>query len=334
MTISFGGIRWAAPTYLWCLPVILIIMLCYLYRMAKVRKAVAVLGGRWQSTIVENFRVSRQYLKAALFGGALLFLTGALLRPQWHKQEKTVVQTGRDILIALDISRSMLATDCEPSRLAFARRKIKQLLSLLPCERAGLILFSGSACIQCPLTTDYSAFTMFLDQVDAETISSGSTALDAAIEQALRAFSIAPERKNKLLVIFTDGEDFSTNLAHLKEEAHQQGLRIFTMGVGTHEGAPIPLYDGEGNQVGHQKDAKGKVVISQLNEGILHALATDVGGTYILCSKDATDVHKLVDRITRFEKERFEDKQVAQFDDKYHYFVLISLLCLLLEWML
>ncbi len=334
MIASYGGIRWASPSYLWVMPVIIVIILCYLYRQYKIRVAVRAFAGKWYPSIIQNFILSREYVKALLFGIALIFLNGALLRPQWHEQAHTVVQNGRDILIALDISRSMLATDCHPNRLAYARTKIKQLLTKLPSERVGLILFSGSACMQCPLTTDYSAFTMFLDQVDAETISSGSTALDAAIEQALRAFQSAPERKNKLLVIFTDGEDFSTNLSHLKKEAQEQGLRIFTMGAGTHEGAPIPLYDGEGNQIGHQKDAKGKVVISQLNEGILHSLATDVGGTYILCTKDATDVHKLIERIIRFEKERFEDKQIAQFDDKYHYFVLVSLCCLLLEWIL
>ncbi len=334
MSFTLFGVRWASPSYLWIMPLIAAIMFCYLYRQYKIRMVVRRIAGKWQSFVVQNFVLYREYVKAILFGLALLLLAIALLRPQWHEQAKTITQEGRDLLIALDVSRSMLATDCSPNRLALAKKKIKRLLTKLSSERVGLILFSGSACMQCPLTTDYGAFMMFLDQVDVETISSGSTALDAAIGQALQAFSVTPERKNKLLVIFTDGEDFSSNLLPLKQEAQQQGMSIFTMGIGTQEGAPIPLYDDEGNQIGHQKDAKGKVVITQRNEGILHALATDVGGIYVPCTQDGTDITKLVERIMRFEKERFEDKQIAQFDDKYHYFVLASLCCLLLEWII
>lgn len=334
MSITLFGIRWAFPTNIWIAPLLIIIMLWYLYRQYKIRMVVKHIAGKWQSFVIKNFVVHREYIKAILFGFSLLFLLLALLRPQWHEHTKTIQQEGRDVIIALDISRSMLATDCAPNRLANAKKKIKKLLTLLPCERIGLILFSGSACVQCPLTTDYTAFMMFLDHVDVETISSGSTALDAAISQALQAFAGSPARMSKLLVIFTDGEDFSSNLSQYKKEAQQQGLRIFTMGIGTQEGAPIPLYDEEGTQIGHQKDAKGKVVISQLNEGILHTLATDVGGIYIPYTTDVTDLTKLVERINRFEKERFENKQIAQLDDKYHYFAFMSLCCLLLEWIL
>lgn len=334
MSVFLFGIRWAHPGYIWMTPLLTIIMLCYLYRQYKIKMVVHRIAGKWQSLVIQNFVIHREYVKAIFFGLSLFFLLLALLRPQWHQQAKTVIQEGRDVIIALDISRSMLATDCAPNRLANAKKKIKKLLTMLPCERVGLILFSGSACVQCPLTTDYTAFMMFLDHVDVETISSGSTALDAAIEQALQAFGGSPARMSKLLVIFTDGEDFSSNLSQYKKEAQQQGLRIFTMGIGTQEGAPIPLYDEEGTQIGHQKDAKGKVVISQLNEGILHTLATDVGGMYIPYTKDGTDLTKLVERINRFEKERFEHTQIAQLDDKYHYFIVVSLCCLLLEWIL
>ncbi len=333
MNILFG-IRWASLFYWWVIPLLVLIATCYLYRQYKVRLAVVYIAGKWQSLIIQNFIPYRHYLKALFFGLALLFLGMAVLRPQWHEHEKIIAQEGRDVLIALDISRSMLATDCAPNRLVVAKKKIRQLLSMLQCERVGLILFSGSAFMQCPLTTDYSAFNMFLDHVDVETISSGSTALDAAIGQALQTFKAIPDKKNSLLVVFTDGEDFSSNLAGLKSEAIKKNMRIFTLGIGTQEGAPIPLYNEDGNQIGHQKDAKGNVVISQLNEGILHTLSSDVGGHYFPVTKDKADLQKLVDRITRFEKERFEDKQVSQFDDKYHYFLLIAFCFLLFEWML
>jgi Ca-activated chloride channel family protein len=334
MNSALFGIHWASWNYWWIFLVITLIIICFVYRQTKVRRAIQAISGRWQSLVIHNFLPYRQYLKALFFGSALCLSGLAILRPQWHEQEKIIMQEGRDVLIALDISRSMLATDCVPNRLEIAKKKIRQLLSMLQCERVGLILFSGSAFMQCPLTTDYSAFHMFLDQVDVETISSGSTALDAAIEQALGTFCLVPEHKSKLLVIFTDGEDFSSNLSELKQKAHKQSMRIFTMGIGTVEGAPIPLYDQNGEQIGHQKDSRDKIVISQLNEGILSSLAHDVGGMYISMTHDKSDLKILRSYIERFEKDHFESKQLKQFDDKYHYFLLLGLICLIIEWLL
>ena len=244
------------------------------------------------------------------------------------------MQEGRDLFIALDVSRSMLARDYEPDRLNFAKKKIKRLLHTLDCERVGLLLFSGTAFVQCPLTSDHAAFTMFLDSVDVETISSGTTALDLAIKKVLEAFGQNPDRKNKLLVLYTDGEDFSSNLAGVKRQAHQEGLHIFTMGVGTPEGAPIPLLDEKGKPKGHQLDQKGAVVISRLNEGILHTLAADSGGAYIRLTQDDTDIKALMRQVQQFEKEQLEDKKFATLEEQYPYFLLISLISFALEWLL
>ena len=272
--------------------------------------------------------------KMMLLGVASLFLFVALLRPMWNKKEETVEQEGRDLFIALDISRSMLATDCNPNRLICAKNKIKKLLPMLSSERVGLILFSGSSIIQCPLTTDYGAFMMFLDAIDAETVASGTTALDQAIAKALEAFGAMKDKKNKLLVIFTDGEDFSSNLTTIKRQAIQQGLHIFTVGVGTQEGAPIPLYDPYGKQIGHQLDDKGNVVITHLNEGILRSVAQDSGSIYLSATADDSDLRSLVHAVSSFEKEKIEDKKIAMLEDQYHYFLLVSFICLLLEWIL
>jgi Ca-activated chloride channel family protein len=252
----------------------------------------------------------------------------------WNKKEETVEQEGRDLFIALDISRSMLAPDCLPNRLMCAKSKIKKLLPMLSCERVGLILFSGSSIIQCPLTTDYGAFLMFLEAIDAETVSAGTTALDQAIAKAMDAFGLMKDKKNKLLVIFTDGEDFSSNLAGIKQDAIKKGLHIFTVGVGTQEGAPIPLYDAYGKQIGHQLDDRGNVVITHLNEGILRSVAQDSGSIYLTLTTDDSDLRSLVRAVTSFEKEKIEDKKISMLEDQYHYFLLISLFCLLLEWIL
>jgi Ca-activated chloride channel family protein len=332
MSILLFGVRWASLSHSWIALILAAVFGCYLYRNYKVASALAQLAGKWRHLLIENYSTKRATIKTALFGVAMLFIALAALRPQWNQHDTIMVQEGRDLLIALDISRSMLATDCKPNRLAVAKKKIKQLLSMLSCERVGLMLFSGSAFVQCPLTTDYSSFHMFLDNVDVETISSGSTALDAALRTSLELFNNGSERKNKLLVIFTDGEDFSSNLSELKKEAQRANLRIFTIGVGTQDGAPIPLYDIRGNPAGHQKDGRGAVVISRLNDGILQSLAADMGGVYLPVSQDKSDLSTLVQHLSRYEKEQFEDKQVRQYEDKYHYFALVSFFCLLMEW--
>ena len=334
MTITLFGIRWASLSYSWIGLIVAAAFGCYLYRNYNVGAAIARLAGKWQSLLIQNYSTKRNSIKTMLFGVGMLFLALAALRPQWNQSNTIIVQEGRDLLIALDISRSMLATDCKPNRLSVAKKKIKQLLSMLSCERVGLMLFSGSAFVQCPLTTDYSSFHMFLDNVDVETISSGSTALDAALRASLDLFANGSERKNKLLVIFTDGEDFSSNLSGLKKEAQQANLKIFTLGVGTHDGAPIPLYDALGKAAGHQKDAHGTIVISRLNEGILQSLAHDMGGVYLPISQDKSDLSTLVQHLSRYEKEQFEDKQIRQYEDKYHYFALVTFFCLLMEWLL
>lgn len=335
MKIEWAGITWVAAQNIWLIPVIIIFVILVIWRVWRVTKVRELLTStRWRSQLLPHLSTWRSIIKAVLLiiGLGALFL--ALLRPAIPKKEKNIAQEGRDLFIALDISRSMLATDCEPHRLNFAKAKIRRFLSLLGCERVGLILFSGSALVQCPLTTDYPAFFMFLDQVDVETISSGTTAMDQAIRKALDSFASMPEKKTKLLVLLTDGEDFSSNLAGIKQKAAQTGLHIFTLGVGTTQGTPIPLYDQAGKQKGHQLDKRGKVVISRLNEGILQTLANDSGGSYLRTTKDDTDLCHLVSKITAFEKDKFDDKKVDMFEECYPYFLLVAFICLALGWIL
>jgi Ca-activated chloride channel family protein len=289
---------------------------------------------QWRSLLLKNASLYRLYAKFIMYCLGIFFLFFSLLQPGWGKKEEVIEQQGRDVLIALDVSKSMLAQDRSPHRLAFAKKKIKDLVHNVQCERVGLILFSGSAIVQCPLTSDYKAFFMFLDQLDAETISSGTTALDQALQKALHIFESMPSRKHKLLVIFTDGEDFSSNLAGIRAQAMAIGLKIFTIGLGTLEGAPIPLYDDHGYQIGHQKDQKGTVVISRLNEGILRSLAEETGGIYFRAEDNDNDIKRLVDQVQRIEKESFEDKQVIHVQERYPYFIATSFLCFALEWLL
>lgn len=336
MNETFFGITWESfNNIIIVIPLIALAIYCVTLKIRRSQKALQYLtASQWHKQLISHFSLTRKIIKAFLLVFGIFFLAITLLHPQWNQKEETVTQEGRDLFIALDVSRSMLAKDCAPNRLECAKAKIKALVKKLSSERVGLILFSGSAIIQCPLTSDYGAFFMFLDQVDVETISSGSTAFDQAIKKAIEAYASSQDRKNKLVVLFTDGEDFSSNLQYVKQQVIKENLHIFTFGVGTIEGAPIPLFDEHGRQTGHQLDRKGSIVISRLNEGILYNLAADSQGTYIKMTSDDTDLNALIGQVKNFEKEKIEDKKFAKIEEQYPYFILISFICFALEWIL
>ncbi len=329
-------IHWARPDLFWAaLPYIGVAALILLYRLYKTNRVVAFLAGPKKiKQVLQHYSYPKILFKIGLFLAAMFFMGVALMRPQWNETDRPIAQEGRDVLIALDISRSMLAQDLKPDRLTFAKNKIKELVRSLKSERVGLLLFSGSTFLQCPLTDDKSAFNLFLDAIDVETISSGTTAIEKAIQEAIDQFKKTPERKNKLMVIFTDGEDFSSNLSQIKQEAAKIGLHIITLGVGTPEGAPIPLYDRNQKQTGHQLDRNSNVVISRMNDGILQRLAEDTGGIFVPITQNKEDIVKIKKFVVSFEKEHFEDKNIKQFEEQYHYPLLISFICLALEWLL
>lgn len=312
-----------------------LVFCCVAVRWYKSKKAIRILSSsRLQLVVLRNASLFRRAIKysLSLMGFVALFL--ALLQPQWNKKEEQVQQQGRDLLIAVDISRSMLCTDEKPTRLEFAKEKIKKILYNLKCERVGLIVFAGEAVVQCPLTIDYGAFFMFLDNLDVATISSGTTTIDGAIHTALGIFEAMPEKKTKLLCLFTDGEDFSTNLAGVKDKAVSQNLSIFTFGIGSGNGAPVPIYNNQGKHIGFEKDDKGTVVMSRLNEGILKNLSEQTGGKYIRVTRDERDVQRFIKLVELFEKDKMGNHSFERYQQQYPYFIAVSFLCFGLEWLL
>lgn len=336
MEFDLRMVHWAGVATLPYLFVILaFVAVCLTVKVVKFYKVLHLLVPvKFHSNMLKNGARIRNFLKITIFFIGILFLGLALLRPQWDKKEEVVEQEGRDLLIALDISRSMLGQDEKPNRLEFAKQKIKKLLYNLKCERVGLILFSGTTVLQCPLTTDYAAFFMFLDQIDAETISSGTTSLDQAIRQAIGVYDEMGDKKTKLLCLFTDGEDFSTDLSGIKEKAAKQGLSIFTIGIGSEHGASIPIVNRKGKQIGFEKNDDGSVIMSKLNEGILKNLSKQTGGKYFHAIESDQDIQELILSVESFEKDKLEDKSVERLQEKYHYFVIVSFICFALEWLL
>ena len=339
---NFIGIYWGTPSNLIFLPLfaIAIILLIANYRKTK-RFTLNLVHKIHEQSIYKNFSQTRQLLKLVCSIIALSFIFIAILRPQWHKKEQVIEQEGRDLLIMLDISRSMLAQDLKPNRIEFIKLKLKALLRKLTFERVGLILFSGSSFVQCPLTTDYSTFLMFLDQVDVESIASGTTAIDAALKKAIETYKQYPERKNKLALLVTDGEDFSLNLKPIQKQAQKENIKIFALGAGTPDGAPIPKIDLYGKRVGHETDKSGAVVLSKLNENLLKNICSQLcglnpptAGSYIRTSHDDSDIDYIVSLINKFEKEKFGNENLSFYQDQYPWFLGISWIFLALGWIL
>lgn len=327
-------ITWAGFSYLICIPAFIACALLVWYRAFWVQKACTMLAGRWAAFLISGVSRTRTYGKAVLLTLAALGFAIALMRPQGEAEELTVHAQGRDVVFALDISRSMLASDVLPNRLTVAKEKIIKALSLLEGERVGLILFSSTAFVQCPITDDLKLFRMLLDAVDSETVSRGSTALDMVLLAAIDLFKRMPERKSKLVVMLTDGEDFSTNLDRVRREVKELGMHLYIIGVGSPQGAPIPIVDMNGKHIGFEKDEQGAVIMSRLQEELLRSLAVGVDGWYGTVAKDTSDISHIIDRVKQFEKEELGDKKLENRAELYWYPLLLSVICLLLEWLL
>lgn len=335
MNTTFYGITFASFQRIWYVPLLVCILAVIMWNVYKRMRAINLLvKPAYRNEMLLGFSPFKQWLGTACKIVAAIGLFIAFLQPQWGERDHVVHQEGRDVFIALDVSRSMLVQDIKPDRLAFAKKKIKQLVKALKSDRVSLILFSGTAFVYCPLTADIAAFSLFLDQVDAESISSGTTAIDQAIEKILQTLQTMQAKKSKIAVIFTDGEDFSRNLARIKQEAQQEKLVIFTVGVGTTAGGPVPIIDIHGKQIGHQKDEDGTIVISRLNQEVMSTLAHDLGGAYIKATQGPEDIQKLVSLVEGFQKEAFDDKKLSSLEDRYYYCVAAACAALLTEWLL
>jgi len=280
---------------------------------------------------LENYSIFKKKLKLLLDSLALFFIFLALLRPQWNEEEINVEQSGKDILIVLDISRSMLAQDINPNRLLFAKSIIKKVVDLLSPDRVGLILFASKAFSQCPLTSDLEAFTDFLNGINNSTVANGSTNLDSVIIKIADIYSKVENSKNKLAVVLTDGEDFSNNLENMKETIKNNNIKLFIIGIGTTQGAPIPIYNKDGEIIGMQKE-NGQIVITKLNSDLLNEFAQLSGGIYIDSNNQNLDL--IVKQINKYDKEKYENTTIKKYEEKFYYFAGLGFICLLISWLI
>lgn len=331
-----GLLRFASPEKaVLLLPLALLVIILRFWHQRFASRAVQALADPFhRSSLLAGYRPWLNAVRPFIFALAVAALVVMVARPQWGETEETATHEGRDILVGLDISRSMLAEDFSPSRLDFTKLKIQSLLDHLGPERVALLIFSGSAFLQCPFTTDFGAFKLFLSQVDAETVSSGSTAIDLALIKAIEVFERTPGRKHRILLLITDGEDFSANIEPAIARAKAAGITLLALGIGTKEGAPVPRLGFGGKRVGHETNPDGTVALTRLNEELLKKMATSLGGEYFKIAYDDHDVAMVVQAVERFEKEKIEDRTVSHLNDQYPWFAAVSGVLFALEWIL
>lgn len=279
---------------------LILVPLAGLFLLWARRRRVADLARLGNPTLVQrlsstvNWRGRRW--KDALWLAVLALLLVALARPQWGTVTEVVEQEGIEVMVALDVSQSMLAQDIKPDRLSRAKMEIADLMTRLGGDEIGLVLFSGASFIQFPLTSDYATALTFLDNARPEVISRPGTAIGEAIRTAMAGFDMN-RTSQKVLVIITDGEDHEGDVVPMAEMAAEQGIMIYTIGFGSPQGEPIPEYDDRGQVIGYKKDQNGEVVLSMLDEATLHQIAEVGGGRYFRATADGSELTALVEEL-------------------------------------
>ncbi|MAF26891.1 MAG: VWA domain-containing protein [Gemmatimonadota bacterium] len=282
--------------------------------------------------LAQGLSPSRRRWKAVLQGTALVLIAFALAGPRVGSREVTVKRRGIDLLIALDTSLSMMARDVAPSRLGKARREVSAFLDRLDGDRVGLVAFAGGAHLQCPLTLDYGAARMFLEVLDIRSVSRPGTNLGAAIRSALSAFgSEVQDDKHRALVLVTDGDDPSGGGVQAAEEAARRGIRIFTIGIGSGAGEPIPMPDDDPSGVAYKKDRSGEIVMTALDEEVLERIASITGGSYHHATRGELELDRIHEEIAGIEEREVASRKFTQFEPRFQVPLAIALLLLLVD---
>jgi Ca-activated chloride channel family protein len=224
----------------------------------------------------------------------------------------------------------MKAEDIKPSRLEKAKHEISKLIQKLQGDRIGLIVFSGKAFIQFPLTTDYSAANLFLSAVSVKSVPQPGTAIGPALQLALNSFK-KDEQTQKAIVIITDGEDHEGDLDNAIEEANNLGVKIYAIGLGSPQGVPIPLYNSSGSQIPHKKDRSGNVVLTRLDEQTLQDISEKGNGRYYKGSNTEDELELIYDDLASLEGSEFGATKITEYEDRYYYFLIPAILILLVE---
>ena len=316
--------------WFWVLAVIPVIILLFLVLQLWKRHAQNKFADKkLLKRLSPNQSLFKSILKLIILCLAIASLAIALVNPKIGTKLETVKREGVDIVFAVDVSKSMLAEDIAPNRLEKSKQLVTQIINNLASDRVGIIAYAGKAFPQLPITTDYASAKMFLQNMNTDMLSSQGTAINEAIELA-KTYYDDDEQTNRVLIILSDGEDHSEEAAKVAEEASEEGIRIFTIGVGNIKGGPIPIKR-NGVVLNYKKDKDGETVITKLNEETLKAIADEANGAYINGDNTNDVVENIRDILNKMDKKEFEAKQFADFKDQFQWFLVFAIVFLFID---
>ena len=266
--------------------------------------------------------------RTALWLAALALIITSIARPQWGSETQAVDQKGLQVMVALDVSQSMLVEDVKPNRLARAKLEIQDLMQKLNGDEIGVVLFSGASFVQVPLTSDYMTALSYMENAQPGVISRPGTVIGDAIRTATKAFD-EKLASQKVLIVMTDGEDVETDPVDAAKEAADQGVLIYTIGFGTPDGEPVPETDRSGQVIGFKQDADGNPVISRMDETTLQKIAQVGGGEYYRATPAGGELESLLTEIDGLQKAELQSRLAVRRIERYQLFLALALLALI-----
>jgi len=286
--------------------------------------------GEWAIVrqLLPEASVPKLVLKFALAMLAAAFLVLTLAGPQTGSRIEKAHRKGIDLMIALDVSNSMLAEDIKPNRLERSKQSILRLIDQLDGDRIGIIVFAGKAYTQLPITTDYAAAKLFVSAISTDIIPTQGTAIGDAITRAIASYG--DTKNNKAIIIITDGEDHQGDVLDQPETAAKAGILIYTIGMGLPDGAPIPVYNGK-VMTGYKKDGSGNIIVSRLDETLLQQIATAGKGIYVRASNSEAGLRPIMEEIGKIQETEIESRQFTDYESRFQYFLAFAILLLVLD---
>ena len=313
---------------LWWLITIPVFVIAYIIITKRKQRQLMEFGDpELMAQLMPDASKSRPIVKFTLLIVALALLIVAAARPQYGQQEKTVKRQGIEVMVALDISNSMLAEDVAPNRLDRAKQMLSKMIDNMTDDKVGLVVFAGEAFTQLPITCDYVSAKMFLNTISPKLISTQGTAIGAALQTAIRSFGSQESDAGRAIILITDGENHEDDATAVAKQAQELGIQVFVIGIGKPEGSPIPV-PGTNDYI---KDRSGQVVVSRLNEEMCQEIAQAGKGAYVRCDNTNTAMRALQQELDRIATTDLETTVYADYNEQYQSFLLIALLLLVID---
>lgn len=324
--------RFANAGYLWALLVIPLLTLFFVWSRIQRRKALKRFGNLEMVNQLMPFASRfRPVLKFAVLMLALAFIIAGVARPQFGSKLKKVKREGIELIIALDVSNSMMAEDIKPNRLDRAKLAISRLVDKLKDDKIGLIVFAGDAYTQLPITSDYNSAKLFLNSINTQIVPKQGTAIGAAVNLAMRSFT--PDSKaNKAIIVITDGENHEDDAVAAAKSAAESGMVVHAIGMGLPQGSPIPVL--RNGQTEYLKDGSGNVVVTKLDEATLEKVAAAGNGIYVRANNAQVGLNTLFDEINKLDKTEMEALIYSEYDEQFQYFFAIGIFLLIVEFVI